>query len=118
MKKNKFVLKFIQMSFEEKKSEIMRLLKDLLEYSVRARNLWKIIPNMEDIPENNEILIQNYSDLIEAIDTVKEEQEEEKRKQIEEKVKKLEENRKIISKNMKKEIEENDNDLDSLLEEI
>jgi len=118
MTENKFIVKFIKMSFEEKKVEIMRLLKDLLEHSVRAKKLYKIIPDMEEIPENTEILIANYSDLISAIDKVNTDKEKEKKKKIEIEAKKLEENQKLISKKMKDEAEESEEDLDDLLKDI
>ena len=118
MTQNKFVAKFIKMSFDEKKKEIMRLLKDLLEHSVRAKNLYEIIPSMKENSENTEILIVNYSDLISAIDKVNADKEEEKKKKIEIEAKKLEENQKLISKKMKDEAEESEEDLDNLLKDI
>jgi len=116
--KNKYVIKFINMNFEEKKVEIMRLLKDLLEHSIRAKKLYKIIPSMEENQENTEILISNYTDLISAIDKVEKEKEEEKKKEIEKKVKKLEENRKLISEKIKDEEKENEQDLENLFNKI
>ena len=118
MTQNKFVLKFIKMSFEEKKVEIMRLLKDLLEHSVRAKKLWEIIPDMEETSENTEELIRNYSDLISAIDKVNAEKEDEKKNKIEEKAKKIEENQRLIAQKMKNEEKESDDELENLFKEI
>ena len=118
MTENKFIVKFIKMSFEEKKVEIMRLLKDLLEHSVRAKKLYKIIPDMEETPENTEELIRNYSDLISAIDKVNAEKEEEKKKKIEEDAKKLEANQRLIAQKMKVEEAESEENLDDLFKDI
>jgi len=86
-KGNKFIDKFRIMSFEEKKNEIMRLLKDLIEDSTRARILWEVIPDMKNTIENTEELIINYSDIIFAIEEVEIEEVEEKKKKIEEDIK-------------------------------
>ena len=114
MAENKFIAKFKAMSFEEKKVEIMRLLKDLVEHSVRAKALVKIVPDLEETAENTEKLIIDYSDIIYAIEKVDKDKEEEKKQKIEEEAKKLEENQKILAQKMKNEKEESEEDLDDL----
>ena len=118
MAENKFVAKFKAMSFEEKKVEIMRLLKDLVEYSTRAKALVEIIPDMEETPENVEKLIIDYSDLISSIDKVNKEKEEEKKQKIEEDAKILAENQKLIAQKMSEERKESDEDLEDLFKDI
>ena len=118
MAENKFITKFKSMNFEEKKTEIMRLLKDLIDHSNRAKTLYTIVPNMEENSENIEKLIIDYSDIIFSIDKVNAEKEEEKKKKIEENVKKMEENKKILSQKMMKENEESEEDLEDLLKNI
>ena len=118
MEENKFVIKFISMNFEEKKVEIMRLLKDLVEHSTRAKKLYSIIPNMEENEENTEELIINYSDIISAIDKVDADKAEEEKQQTEYEAKKIEKNRKIISQKLKNEEKESQDDLEDLFKDI
>jgi len=118
MPKNKFITKFKSMSFEEKKIEIMRLLKDLVKHSSRAKTLYAIVPDMEDTPENTQKLIIDYSDIIFAINKVDAEKAEEKKKKVEEDANKMAENQKIASLKRKEEKQESEEDLDSLLKDI
>ena len=118
MTENKFIEKFKAMSFEEKKVEIMRLLKDLVEHSTRAKDLWEIVPDMEETPENIEKLIIDYSDIILAIDKVDNEKKEEKEKELKEKAKKMEENQKLIAQKMKEQEKESEEDLEDLLKDV
>jgi len=118
MSENKFIAKFKAMSFEEKKVEIMRLLKDLVEHSTRAKALWEIVPEMEETPENIEKLIIDYSDIIFAIEKVDKDKKEEKEKELQEKAKKMEENQKLIAKKMKEQEKESEEYLEDLFKDV
>jgi len=115
MLRKEFIEKFKKMNFEDKKVEIMSFLKELKDHSTRAKNLYKIVPNMENTPENIEELIINYYDIMVAIDEVEEEEEEEKNKHIDIIVKEWEKKKLLVSSKIKEQENNTEEDLDDFL---